>query len=164
MQPAADFKRLLAVLIDYKVEFIVVGGVSAVLQGAPITTFDLDIVPKRTTENIEALLKALLSLHSVYRGQFGRTIEPTASALIGEGHNLLISDAGPIDVLGTIGKRLSYEDLLPFTIVIKALGSSNVKLLSLAKNIDIKEQLGSEKDKAVLPILRRTLQEEKGNP
>jgi hypothetical protein len=49
---SADLSALLAALYDSKVEFIVVGGVAAVLQGAPITTTDLDIVHSRTPENV----------------------------------------------------------------------------------------------------------------
>ena len=41
---AADLPALLATLCDAEVEFIIVGGVAAVLQGVPITTIDLDIV------------------------------------------------------------------------------------------------------------------------
>jgi hypothetical protein len=40
---AADLPALLATLCDSGVEFIIVGGVAAVLQGVPITTTDLDI-------------------------------------------------------------------------------------------------------------------------
>jgi hypothetical protein len=37
-----------------------VGGVSAVLHGAPVTTFDLDIVHARDPENIARLSIAVL--------------------------------------------------------------------------------------------------------
>jgi hypothetical protein len=53
---AADLPALLASLCDSGVEFIVVGGVAAVLQGVPITTTDLDIVHRRTPENVARLL------------------------------------------------------------------------------------------------------------
>ncbi len=41
----------LRVLVGHEVEFIVVGGVAAILEGAPISTFDLDIVYRRSDEN-----------------------------------------------------------------------------------------------------------------
>ncbi|MEZ4293931.1 MAG: hypothetical protein R3B70_03060 [Polyangiaceae bacterium] len=37
------------------VELVVVGGTAAVLQGAPVVTFDLDIVHRRTPENVSRL-------------------------------------------------------------------------------------------------------------
>ena len=52
---AADLPALLAKLCDAGVEFIVVGGAAAVIQGAPITTNDLDI------ETLRALEEALLN-------------------------------------------------------------------------------------------------------
>jgi hypothetical protein len=39
-------------LCDAGVEFIVVGGAAAVLQGVPVTTQDLDIVHRRTPEKL----------------------------------------------------------------------------------------------------------------
>jgi len=46
-------------MVESGVDFIIVGGVSAVLQGAPVTTFDLDLVHSREAENITRLLSAL---------------------------------------------------------------------------------------------------------
>jgi len=42
--PKTDFAAVLRVLAAHRVDFIVVGGVSAVLQGAPVNTFDLDVL------------------------------------------------------------------------------------------------------------------------
>jgi len=43
-----DFIGLLQTLKKHNVEFIIVGGASAALQGAPISTLDLDIVHQRS--------------------------------------------------------------------------------------------------------------------
>lgn len=51
--------ELLRLLMRHRVDFIVVGGVAAVAQGAPVNTFDLDLVHSRAPENIERLLGAL---------------------------------------------------------------------------------------------------------
>lgn len=48
--------RLLRVLADGEVRFIVVGGIAAVAQGAPVVTFDVDIVHERSPENVRRLL------------------------------------------------------------------------------------------------------------
>lgn len=55
MPSTPDFVRLIQVLCEHDVQFILVGGVCAVAHGAPITTFDMDIVHARTPENIERL-------------------------------------------------------------------------------------------------------------
>jgi hypothetical protein len=48
---STDFLAILRTLAAHKVDFIVVGGVCAVLQGAPVNTFDLDIVRSREGGN-----------------------------------------------------------------------------------------------------------------
>ena len=67
--PASDFLAIMRELHKHGVQFIVVGGVGAVLQGAPISTFDLDIVHSRETENVTRLLAALQGLDAYYRMQ-----------------------------------------------------------------------------------------------
>ena len=111
-----DFFGLLKVLVTAEVEFVVVGGVGAVLQGAPIATFDLDIVHRRTPGNIDRLLEALGSINARYRGQGERVIRPEQSHLLSVGHQLLMTDKGPLDVLGMIGAGQEYEGLLDQTL------------------------------------------------
>lgn len=41
---APRFAELVALLAEHGVEFIIVGGAAAVLQGASLTTFDLDVL------------------------------------------------------------------------------------------------------------------------
>jgi predicted nucleotidyltransferase len=65
---------------------------------------------------------------------------------------------GPLDLLGTIGAGQSYSDLLEHSDEIE-IGKMRLRILSLEKLIQVKEELGSEKDKAVLPVLRQTLLE-----
>ena len=63
-----DFKALLRILSDASVEFIVVGGVAAAVHGSARATFDLDVVYRRTPENIDRLALALLPYHPYLRG------------------------------------------------------------------------------------------------
>ena len=102
------FAELLAALFDHGVEFIVVGGVAAVLEGAPISTFDLDIVPRWSPENLDRLAGALEALDALYRG---RDIRPTRERLESPGHHLLETRLGALDVLGTVSPSRRFEDL-----------------------------------------------------
>ena len=77
---------------------------SAVLHGAPVTTFDLDVVHARDPENVGRLMSALGELEAVYRSQPERLLRPNESHLTGQGHQLLLTKFGPLDVLGMIGK------------------------------------------------------------
>ena len=90
----------LRVLHRHHVDFIVVGGVCAVLHGAPVDTFDLDIVHSRDTANLDRLLGALDELGAHYRR---RDLKPGRSHLQSPGHQLLDTRFGPLDVLGEIG-------------------------------------------------------------
>lgn len=72
------FAEILATLKRAEVEFIVVGGAAAVLQGVPITTLDMDIVHRRTERNAARLATALEQLGAVYRHD-PRRLRPEAS-------------------------------------------------------------------------------------
>jgi len=141
----------------------VVGGICGVLQGAPLNTFDLDIVHSRDPSNLDRLLKALQVLRGRYRTPGHSKLKPRESHLASPGHQLLMTSAGPLDLLGTIGDSHSYEDLVgeakEFTIG-KGL---TVQVLDLVALIRIKAETAQEKDKAQLAILRRTLEEQSRN-
>lgn len=154
---------ILEALTTHRVDFIVVGGVCAVLNGAPITTFDVDIVHSRDDANIERLVAALNDLQAIYRHQPGRRIAPTASYLKGPGHQLLTTRFGALDVLGTIGDNEDFVALLPHCEVFEARGMS-MRTLNLAKLIEMKTHANRDKDRMVLPILRQTLNERQRKP
>jgi predicted nucleotidyltransferase len=156
--PSPDFLALLRTLVEHGVDFIIVGGVSAVLHGVPITTFDLDIVHSRTPENISRILSALHDLDAYYRGQGDRRLTPGPAHLASPGHQLLLTRFGPLDLLGTIGTDHSYEDLIDHTTELSVSGS-HLRVLNLETLVEVKEEVGHEKDKAVIPILKRTLEE-----
>jgi uncharacterized protein YqcC (DUF446 family) len=153
------FLEILKLLTRYRIDFIVVGGVSAVLHGAPVTTFDLDVVHARNRENIARLLSALDELEAVYRIQPERQLRPAESHLASPGHQLLLTKFGPLDVLGMIGKSRTWEDLRPYTRTMEIEPDVVVRVLNLEMLIAVKEELGFPKDIAVLPLLRQALKE-----
>ena len=154
-----DFQQLLRTLSEFGVDFIVIGGVSAVLQGAALTTFDLDIVHSRSPENLVRLVAALQSLEAYYREHEERRPTPEADLLAGTGHHLLMTKAGPLDVLGLITGDVEYDDLLPHTLQLEVSASRWIRVLNLETLIQLKERMGRDKDKLMLDVLRRTLQE-----
>jgi len=157
--PQLDFRAILQALKDHRVDFIVVGGVAAVLQGAPVSTFDLDVVHSREQGNIARLLNALEELEAWRRSHPERRLRPDASHLSSPGHQLLLTRFGPLDLLGMIGRSRGYQDLLAATEEIQLGGGLAVRVLNLDTLIAVKEEVGDEKDLATLPILRRTLDE-----
>lgn len=153
------FLEILKVLTRHRVDFIIVGGVSAVLHGAPVTTFDLDVVHSRDRQNVARLLSALEELEAVYRAQPDRQLHPGEGHLAGPGHQLLLTKFGPLDVLGMIGKSRTWEDLLAGTRAMEIDSGVAVRVLDLETLIAVKEELGFPKDIAVLPVLRQALKE-----
>ncbi len=143
------------------VDFILIGGLAAVLNGAPVNTFDVDVVHSRETANIHRLLAVLESLDAVFRIQPERRLRPSIDHLRGPGHLNLLTRYGPLDVLGTVGSGLAYGDLLPRSHYMDIGGGVAIRVLDLEILIEIKESLSGEKDRAVLPILRRTLEEKR---
>ena len=147
--------RLVGVLLKHKVEFIIVGGVAAVLQGAPLQTFDLDIVHRLNDENAERLLSALKELSAHYRHHQSK-ITPDKKHVLSTGHQLLKTNMGDLDLLGTIDSGKTYEELLPFSRDFSFFGET-LQVLGLAELIRVKGNTGRDKDLAVLPILKHAL-------
>lgn len=154
----ARFAEILRLLARYEVEFIVVGMTAGILQGAPVTTVDLDVVHRRSPENVARLLRVLASLDAVYRHD-PRKLRPQESQLVGPGHQLLTTTHGDLDCRGAIGEGIGYEELLGQTVRMSLSGGMTVRVLSLPALIEAKERAGRPKDLAVLPVLRATLDE-----
>lgn len=159
--PSHRFLGLLQALLRHQVDFIVVGGVAALLEGAPILTLDLDVLYDRTPENRERLLGALRELNARYRDPAGRHILPDPEKLATMRLHLLLTDLGALDVLGTIGNDLTYQDLRSRTVAYDLAGS-RIWVLELAAVIETKEQANRDKDRATLPVLRQTLAAKRG--
>lgn len=156
---AADLPALLAALYDAQVEFIVVGGAAAVIQGAPITTNDLDIVHRRTPENVARLLSLVLRLDATMRYDLAsRALRPTAEMLAGTGQINLSTSLGPLDPLCELDKGQGYDELLPHTESVIDEGRP-LRVLDLPTLIAVKTKAGRAKDRLALPVLIATLQE-----
>jgi hypothetical protein len=126
-----------------------------------VDTFDVDVVHSRDIDNVARLLRVLEALDAVYRMQLERRLKPTASHLSSAGHQNLITRYGPLDLLGTIGRNLAYRDLIPHSIELNIGEGLRIRVLNLETLIAIKEELNGEKDRAVLPVLQRTLEEKR---
>lgn len=151
---AAGLVNILKQLDEQKIEFILVGGMAAVIHGAPVTTQDIDIVHRRTPKNIDLLMGFLRRVNARYRGQpEKRVLFPTPAALLGTGHNNLMTDFGPLDLLCELGPGQGYEELLPFTERMEEGTGFAIQVVSLKKLIEIKAETGRPKDQLMIPIL-----------
>ena len=154
----AQFAEILRLFAANDVEFVVVGMTAGILHGAPVTTIDLDVVHRRSPQNVARLLRVLGELDAVYRHD-PRQLRPEESHLSGPGHQLLVTRFGDLDCLGTIDEGRGYEDLLPSSVEMRLSGGAAIRVLSLPALIEAKERAGRAKDLAALPVLRATLDE-----
>lgn len=153
---APRYRQLLELLDRQEVLFIVVGGVAAILEGAPITTLDLDIVYERSPDNLERLLGVLETVEARYRDPAGRHIVPSIEKLATFRLSLMHTRLGPFDALASI-HGAGYEKLKAFSKIV-TLGDLHIRVLELEKIIESKEKANRDKDRAVLPVLRKTLE------
>lgn len=98
-------------------------------------------------------------MDAVFRAQPERRLRPVTSHLAAGGHLNLLTRYGPLDLLGTIGQDLGYEELISHSAEFEIGAGVWVRVLNLETLIELKQQRDGEKDKAVLPVLRRTLSE-----
>ena len=93
-----------------------------------------------------------LGAHGRRRALFGK------SHLMTTGHKLATTDAGALDVLGSINDGLLYDDLIGSSDELEVTGQ-RVKVLSLRRLVELKRALARPKDLAMLPVLEATLRE-----
>ena len=157
MEPS--FREILEHLNKHEVEYIVVGGVAAVIQGAPITTFDLDALVRISDDNASRLSLALDELDARFR-EHQSTLKPTKDDILAGGHLLLLTRAGPLDVLGFIGNDNRYEDLMHLTSEV-AMSIGKFRVLELEELIRQKRATDRPKDRAVIELLEEALRHQK---
>ncbi len=145
-----SFRRIIELLERHGVEYVVVGGVAAVLQGAPVTTFDFDALFKVEAQNIERLAAVLTELDARYRER--PDLRPTRNDLAAGQHILMLTNCGPFDLLGIIGGGKRYEHVVDSATEVSIDGMS-VKVLSIEALIEDKKALNRYKDQAAIRLL-----------
>ena len=138
------------------VEYLVVGGAAAVLHGAPVTTQGLDIVHRITQENLSRLQRCLLRLHAVVREPGRRGLVPDQAMLQAGGQVRLLTDYGPLDVLGRLHDGRDYDDLVGHSELVGD-ATRRIRVIDLITLIQIKAGTKRRRDRLVLPILRAIL-------
>jgi hypothetical protein len=162
-----DPVAMLRVLIEHEVDLVVVGGIAARLRGAPLLTQDVDIAPSDTRKNMHRLVPALQVLEARLR----TAAEPDGVPLPFDPALLeaapmwtLTTRFGDLDLVMSPAGTGGYQDLSRDAdeLLVAESPQLMVKVASLADVIRSKEAAGREKDRAALPLLRRTLEESQG--
>ena len=156
-------EEILETLDRHGVEFVLIGGLAAVLHGAPYVTVDVDITPRAEAANLARLAEALVDLEARVRadaaGRVAVAFQPDATFLEGQQILNLMTRAGPLDIAQVPSGTRGYAELARDAIAID-LGATRVRVASLADVVRSKEAADRPKDRAALPVLRRLLEEE----
>jgi hypothetical protein len=155
---SVNLGAILEGLIEAGVDFILVGGLAAVVQGAPVTTMDVDIVHNQSSENIAKLLSFLKSIDAFHRRPDDKVIEPKEGDISGMGHALFTTQLGPLDILAVIEEGRAYGDLLEHTVEIE-FRNHTIRVLDLKMLIQLKRNSTDPKDRQRLPVLEETLRQ-----
>jgi len=159
-EPAFDPRPILQALQDHSVDFIVVGVMAAVAQGAPVYTRDLDVTPSSAADNYGRLAEALRTIDAKLRLPDGEALGFPIEArfLAGNTACTLLTRTGVLDLVYIPAGTRGYEDLRRNAVELD-LGTGHPALVaSLIDVIRMKEAAGRPKDEATLPALRQTLE------
>jgi predicted nucleotidyltransferase len=158
-----DFRSLIEALAGSRVEFILIGGVAATLHGSARATLDLDVVYRRSQENVDRLVRALSALSPYLRGAPPGLPFVFDAATIGRGLNFTLDTRfGALDLLGEVTGGGSYDALLPHTEIVDLFGHA-CRVVTLNTLIRLKRAAGRPKDNEVLAELE-ALRERRGEP
>ncbi len=165
-EPEFAPERILATLHEHGVRCVLMGGFAAVLYGSPFVTTDIDVVPASDAENLARLSNALHDLHA----KVWTASEPDGRSFDYSPHSLgavrvwnLVTDFGRLDLTFEPSGTQGYEDVARDAVHLVILGA-DVDVASLADVIRSKEAAGRDKDRLVLPTLRRIAEAEDGTP
>ena len=162
----ADFRpeAVLSVLAKHQVRCILIGGFAAVIHGSPYLTTDVDVVPAPDEDNLERLSAALTEMHArVWTASEpnGLRFDHSAQSLARVNVWNLVTDHGRLDITFTPSGTEGFDDLSRDAERLTILGVP-VDVASLPDVIRSKEAAGREKDRLVLPVLRRIVEETGG--
>jgi hypothetical protein len=168
--PEFDPVKIMAVLAKHGVRCIYIGGSAAVLQGSPIPTEDVDIVPAGDKDNWARLSAALKELDARVRAveldealPFDHDADSLSLSRIWN----LTTKYGDLDITQVPSGTEGYDDLKRDALDMEVAGV-RIRVASLADIVRSKQAAGRDKDLLALPVLRELvamqLREKTGRP
>ena len=156
-----DFRALISLLVNASVEFIIVGGAAATAHGSARLTEDLDIVYRRTPDNVVRLIEALTPYEPYLRGAPAGLPFSWDERTVWSGLNFtLTTKLGALDLLGEITGGGGYDELLPDVIRLRLYGVECF-CLGLERLIHVKRAAGRPKDFETIAELEAILEEQR---
>ena len=148
-----DFRGLIDTLAGARVEFIVIGGVAAALHGSARATMDLDLVYRRSADNIDRLVRALSPLAPYLRGAPPGLPFSFDADTVKRGLNFTLDTSlGALDLLGEVTGGGSYDELVAQSEAVELFGHA-CRAVTIDMLIVLKRAAGRPKDNEVLAEL-----------
>lgn len=139
--------RIIALLADAEVEFVLIGGLAGNLHGSARATFDIDIFYKHDPANLERLAQVLLSINARLSGvPADLPFTPDAETLRRGSNYTFETDLGRLDILAEPSGAAPFAQVLADSAGFQ-LGDHVVRAASLDHLIRMKRAAGRPKDK-----------------
>jgi len=139
--------RLLA---KHRLDAVLIGNAAAALQGAPVTTMDLDFFMRATPGNVRKVQRIAEDV--------GATLEQPYHPVSGLYRISVPRDSLQFDFMVKISGIRSFEGVRARATRVE-FGGHPLKVASLEDVIRSKQAADRIEDRAVLPVLRRTVRE-----
>ena len=156
-------REIFRVLAEEGVEYVLIGGLAAIVQGASLVTMDTDICFRQSPSNGERLTRALTRLEAEVYPTRTNLIPITAELL--QTHRLvhLKTKLGRLDLIAIVPGLGTFEDLAGGATTIE-LGDLTIPVLTLDQLIQAKSALSQPKDREHLDQLLaiRDIRKEQG--
>ncbi len=144
-----DYREMLQLLIEEKVEFLLVGAYALAVHGLPRATGDIDFFVKPDKENSEKVYRALT--------RFGTPMDDVSIQDFQSGDLIFQIGVVPrrIDIITSIS-GVSFDEAYRES-VISIVDGLNIPVISIHKLIKNKEATGRDKDALDVKILKKHL-------
>ena len=152
--PRFDPERMLLILVEPDVRFVLIGGWAAKLQGSPTVTADIDICYARDTDDLERLAIALASLDVRLRDiDEDVPVSLDARSLRTGDTFTLTTSLGDVDLIAIPAGSRGYDELVTTADTLE-LDDLAVPVASIADLISMKRAAGRPKDLIEVEVLK----------
>jgi hypothetical protein len=144
--------KIAAVFAEHRLEAIMIGNAAAALHGAPVTTLDIDFMFRKTPANLNKLKAVAKSLDaSILKPYY-----PVSDLF-----RVVNDEKGlQLDFMTKLHGIRSFEGLRSRSEAVQ-FGEHQLKIACLEDIIKSKRATNRDRDRAVLEILEKTLDEQK---
>ena len=146
--PEFQPKAILRTLLEYEVDFVLIGGLAGMARGSSYPSYDVDIAYARDRPNLERLARALEALGATLRGApVGLPFQLDAETLERGSHFTFETPFGSFDILSDREGAPAYEQLKAAAGRPADVDGERILVASLDHLIAMKEASGRAKDK-----------------